>query len=285
MSGVCRLGDRAKAPIDVHGCPACPHQDVIGPSISASSNVYVNGAPALRVDDIGMHAVCCGTNMWKVMGASAQVFVNGSAMVRKGDPTLHCGGMGKMMEASGNVADNSPLVMKGAFSGAPPLPPLPLDQVRVFPDQEPFCIDPNNRGGMVQAPGLPTSGGPQVYDEKAAAAARYANQPRLEPGPTPAEAAAGQRKLAANYWLAGNDDGYARATAEADRIEGQSRYDAAKKGLEAVIKAAGADANARKEAREKLDKLGRDFRASQRNGQIEARAEPEMRDPNLEVLP
>jgi hypothetical protein len=25
MPGVCRLGDRAKAPVDVHGYPACPH--------------------------------------------------------------------------------------------------------------------------------------------------------------------------------------------------------------------------------------------------------------------
>ena len=117
MAGACRLGDRAKAPLDTHNCAHCPHHNVIGPAISASSNVYINGMPALRQGDIGMHAACCGTNMWKVLSASGQVFINGSAMVRKGDPTQHCGGMGEMMEASANVSDNSPLTHGGPFGG------------------------------------------------------------------------------------------------------------------------------------------------------------------------
>ncbi len=41
------------------------------------------------------------------MRASAQVFVNGQQLVRKGDLTLHCGGPGKMKEASDNVHDGS----------------------------------------------------------------------------------------------------------------------------------------------------------------------------------
>jgi uncharacterized Zn-binding protein involved in type VI secretion len=107
MAGVCRLGDHAKAPLDAHGCPACPHPNVEGPALTASFNVFVNGAPALRKGDMGMHAACCGKNQWKVMRASGQVFINGQKMVRKNDPTRHCGGIGKMIEASGNVHDGS----------------------------------------------------------------------------------------------------------------------------------------------------------------------------------
>jgi len=268
MAGVCRLGDRAKAPIDTHGCAMCPHHNVIGPSISASSNVYVNGAPALRQNDIGMHMTCCGTNMWKVISASGQVFINGSAMVRKGDPTLHCGGMGEMMEASGNVSDGSPLTNGGPFGGLPLPPPLPPNQVLVFPDMEPMC-SPD------APPGLPTSGGPQVYDQNAAIAAKYANQPHASAGPSDEEKAAGFRHAAFNYWLVGNDDASAEAAARADELDGKSKYEVAKQGLEAIINAGKADANARKEAREKLDKLERDFRASQRAA-TELRAEPRI---------
>src|SRR5262252_969818 len=125
MGGVCRLGDKAKADIDVHGCPACPHHNVQGPAISASSNVFINGLPALRIDDIGMHSACCGSNLWKVIGASSAVLVNGSQIVRKGDPTLHCGGVGKMIEASGNVVDGSAIANKGVFGPLPAPPPLP----------------------------------------------------------------------------------------------------------------------------------------------------------------
>ena len=107
MPGACRLGDRSKAPIDTHGCPACLHTNVQGPAITASPNVFVNGAPALRIGDGGIHAACCFTNTWKVIQGSGQVFVNGQALVRKGDTTLHCGGIGKMIDASENVIDAS----------------------------------------------------------------------------------------------------------------------------------------------------------------------------------
>ena len=39
--------------------------------------------------------------------------------------------------------------------------PLPPNQVQEFPDMEPF-------GSHDLPPGLPTTGGPQVYDEQAA---------------------------------------------------------------------------------------------------------------------
>lgn len=107
MGGVCRLGDRAKVPLDTHGCPACPHPDAQGPAITASNNVKVNGAGALREGDLGMHAACCGENTWKVEKGSSKVIVNGQPLVRRGDPTVHCGGKGKMIDASGNVVDGS----------------------------------------------------------------------------------------------------------------------------------------------------------------------------------
>jgi hypothetical protein len=119
VPGVCRLGDKSKAEIDVHGCPACPHPNVQGPSIVASANVFINGAPGLRISDMGIHTACCGPNMWKITGASGQVFLNGAQLVRQGDPTLHCGGPGKMIECSGNVSDGSPMVAAGAPGANP----------------------------------------------------------------------------------------------------------------------------------------------------------------------
>ena len=35
-----------------------PHP-AIGPAISGSPDVLINGRPALRIDDIGVHAACC----------------------------------------------------------------------------------------------------------------------------------------------------------------------------------------------------------------------------------
>jgi uncharacterized Zn-binding protein involved in type VI secretion len=119
MPGVCRLGDKSKAPIDAHGCPACPHPNVQGPSIVASANVFINGMPGLRINDMGIHSACCGANMWMITGASGQVFLNGAQLVRQGDPTLHCGGPGQMIEASGNVHDGSPMVAAGQAGKSP----------------------------------------------------------------------------------------------------------------------------------------------------------------------
>jgi uncharacterized Zn-binding protein involved in type VI secretion len=240
MPGVSRLGDRAKAPVDVHGCPACPH-DVLGPSISASSNVYVNGAPALRQGDLGMHTSCCGTNMWKVIAASGAVFVNGSAMVRKGDPTMHCGGIGKMIDASGNVVDGSPLVTPGPF-GVPLLPPLPMNQVKLFPDEIPFC--PTEPGAL---PGVPLSGDPMVYDQQAAQRAEALNRPHAEPGPTAEERIEMAKADAARRWIAGR-----QPTAEDREAAAQANreLEIAKAALSKVRDGVGRYADARKGAQE-----------------------------------
>jgi hypothetical protein len=65
--------------------------------------VLIDGRPALRVDDTGIHAVCCNANMWRADQGSATVFINGKPAVRKGDRTQHCGGTGMLVDGSDDV--------------------------------------------------------------------------------------------------------------------------------------------------------------------------------------
>jgi hypothetical protein len=65
--------------------------------------VFVNGRPALRVDDVGIHAVCCAANMWTAQAGSATVFINGKKAHRLNDATKHCGGQGRLIEGSDDV--------------------------------------------------------------------------------------------------------------------------------------------------------------------------------------
>jgi uncharacterized Zn-binding protein involved in type VI secretion len=102
MSKMGRVGDLAQVQEDKHGCPSCPHPGV-GPSISGSPDVNVNGLPALRVGDKGIHAICCGPNMWEAKDGSGTVFINGKKAHRSGDATKHCGGDGKLKEGSDDV--------------------------------------------------------------------------------------------------------------------------------------------------------------------------------------
>lgn len=97
-----RLGDKSQAPIDVHGCVACPHP-VIGPAVQGSPDVLVNNRPALRVGDKGIHAPCCGPNMWEAVIGSATVLINNKPAHRLGDMDKHCGGPGVLIEGSPNV--------------------------------------------------------------------------------------------------------------------------------------------------------------------------------------
>lgn len=97
-----RLGDQAQVPADAHGCPGCPHP-AIGPAVSGSGDVNINGRPALRVGDRGMHAACCGSNTWEAVKGAPGVFINGKPAHRLGDAVQHCGGAGKLVEGSGNV--------------------------------------------------------------------------------------------------------------------------------------------------------------------------------------
>jgi uncharacterized Zn-binding protein involved in type VI secretion len=96
--GYAAIGDQAQAPADAHGCPACPHP-VIGPITTGSPNVLVNGRPAARVGDRGVHAACCGSNTFEITSGDSSVLVNGRAAARTGkrDTTRHCGGSGHII--------------------------------------------------------------------------------------------------------------------------------------------------------------------------------------------
>ena len=107
MPGQGRLTDivEVDAPGDAHGCPACPHP-AKGPAIVGSPDVMVNGLPALRKDDIGIHVACCGPNMWTATAVSPDVIINGKGAHRKDDAEQHCGNTGKLVTASSDVITN-----------------------------------------------------------------------------------------------------------------------------------------------------------------------------------
>jgi outer membrane protein OmpA-like peptidoglycan-associated protein len=103
MSAAGRLGDPGQTPLDAHGCPACPHPQPTGPAIIGSPTVFVNKRPALRKDDTGVHAACCGTNTWSATAGSLTVFINERAAHRVNDLQRHCGGVGRLIAGSPNV--------------------------------------------------------------------------------------------------------------------------------------------------------------------------------------
>lgn len=96
------MGDQSKVPVDAHGLPCCPHT-CQGPAIIGSPNVLVNGRPALRVTDTGVHATCCGPNTWVAMKGSLTVLINNLQSHRLNDMDQHCGGPGFMIEGSPDV--------------------------------------------------------------------------------------------------------------------------------------------------------------------------------------
>ncbi len=97
-----RLGDNANVPSDGHGSVCCDH-NCTGPGTSGSEDVLVNGQPALRIDDVGTHSSCCGSNSWVAVAGAPAVLINGRKAHRLGDATQHCGGAGKLIEGSNNV--------------------------------------------------------------------------------------------------------------------------------------------------------------------------------------
>lgn len=104
MPAAGRVSDLAQtqAPGDAHGCPLCPHT-AVGPLIIGSNDVFINNLPAARVDDMGVHAVCCGMNMWTAKMGAPTVNINGKQAFRKDDMGQSCGGMVKLTVGSPNV--------------------------------------------------------------------------------------------------------------------------------------------------------------------------------------
>lgn len=98
-----RVNDPVEAKADVHGAPCCPHQ-VKGFITVGSTDVFINGQPAARVGDQGMHAACCGPNTFVIAVGSNTVFVNNQKAARTKDTTLHCGGSsGEITQGSDDV--------------------------------------------------------------------------------------------------------------------------------------------------------------------------------------
>ena len=102
MPAAARLGDKAQIQADAHGCPACPHPGT-GPIVVGSADVFTNGKPQGRQDDLGIHAVCCGPNNYQIAKGSPTVYVNGKPAARMQDKTKHCGGSGQIIEGSPDV--------------------------------------------------------------------------------------------------------------------------------------------------------------------------------------
>lgn len=111
--GYATVGDKALCSADSHGCPACPHT-VIGPIKTGSSKVKINGKSAARVGDTGTHATCCGSNTFKIGSGDPNVLIDGKPVARLGDKTIHCGGIGKIVEASVSISS----AYSGSFSGS-----------------------------------------------------------------------------------------------------------------------------------------------------------------------
>jgi uncharacterized Zn-binding protein involved in type VI secretion len=102
MPAAFRVSDLAKIDADAHGCPACPHATV-GPATSGSPDVNINGLMAVREQDTGRHAPCCGPKLWTATKGSGTVKINGKGAMRKDDPVTSCGGSGKANAGSPDV--------------------------------------------------------------------------------------------------------------------------------------------------------------------------------------
>ena len=101
MPGQSRISDMCQGTC-AHGCMAEPHV-VVGNAISGSPDVLVNGLPAFRLNDNGIHAACCGPNTFISAAGSGSVHINGKPAVRMGDRTSHCGGAGSGMMTKGST--------------------------------------------------------------------------------------------------------------------------------------------------------------------------------------
>ncbi len=98
--GYARVGGMVQCPNYAMGCPACPHP-VQGPISSGSPNVFIDGLPAARAGDTGMHAGGCGPTNFVIKTGDPSVLIDGKPAARVGDQTQHSGGMGRIITAAG----------------------------------------------------------------------------------------------------------------------------------------------------------------------------------------
>jgi uncharacterized Zn-binding protein involved in type VI secretion len=100
-AGYACVGMLALCPADSHGGPI-DAQQVVGPIITGSAHVLVNGKPAARVGDKGVHSACVGPNTFEIVGGDESVLIDGKAAAKIGSTTRHCGGMGRIIGSGGN---------------------------------------------------------------------------------------------------------------------------------------------------------------------------------------
>ena len=74
----------------------------MGPIVTGSPTVLLNGLPAARVGDHGIHAACCGPNNYTIASGDESVLIDGRPAAHKDSLTQHCGGAGKITMGSPN---------------------------------------------------------------------------------------------------------------------------------------------------------------------------------------
>jgi uncharacterized Zn-binding protein involved in type VI secretion len=100
-AGYACVGMLARCLADGHGAPMDP-VNVVGPITTGSSHVLVNGKPAARVGDVGVHAACAGSNTFEIVSGDYQVLIDGKPAAWITSITKHCGGMGTIIGGGGN---------------------------------------------------------------------------------------------------------------------------------------------------------------------------------------
>lgn len=152
-----RLGDISVVPKDAHNCPGCPHA-CVGPAVMGSPDVMVNGRPALRVGDMGIHAACCSSNTWTAKQGSTTVAINGKPAHRLSDMDDHCGGTGMLVMGSPDV------IVGGGKTFAIPMEIIQLAMKAVSSALSSAKADPSktnpttgNAGGPTTDPGRVSS--------------------------------------------------------------------------------------------------------------------------------
>jgi N-acetyl-anhydromuramyl-L-alanine amidase AmpD/outer membrane protein OmpA-like peptidoglycan-associated protein len=169
MPAAARLSDKAQVDSDAHGCPACPHPGV-GPIVTGSGDVFINGLPAARAQntDLGVHAICCGPNIFTCKDGSATVYVNNKPLARMNDATKHCGGEGKIIEGSPDVMIDDGADAMGLGSYLMHALQIALAEALAFAkgqakshsDSHDGGGDPGGSGGDLASDGTPAGGGP-----------------------------------------------------------------------------------------------------------------------------
>ena len=91
------VGTMCECPAYSMGCIACPHY-AIGPIITGSSHVLVNGKPAARVGDRGICSNACGDANFTIISGDYDVLIDGKpAASTKYTQVQFAGGMGQIL--------------------------------------------------------------------------------------------------------------------------------------------------------------------------------------------